>query len=62
MEAVWDLSDLPGGKEEYDKLTGYIDKDESIEKKDTNKGKDKCPIKVDFDALIWKVSFVEGEL
>ena len=39
------------GKEEYDTLTGYIDKDESIENKDKAKGKDKCPIKVDFDAL-----------
>lgn len=39
------------GKEEYDKLTDYIDKDESNGNKDKVKGKDKCPIKVDFDAL-----------
>ena len=47
------------GKEEYDQLTDYVEKDDSKEKKKSDqdteeqkdKGKDACPVKVDFDSL-----------
>lgn len=40
-----------GGKKEYEQLRQYVKENADLDEQKTKKGKDKCPVTVDFEAL-----------